>query len=64
MIDLAAFVESPVEIQRARFAAFYRWKKLDDAAIELLWRVRLEDEWPAVDAQREFADLILTTNKP
>jgi uridine kinase len=64
MIDLAAFVESPTEIQRVRFTAFYRWKKLDDAAIELLWRRRLEDEWPAVDAQREHADLILTMSKP
>jgi histidinol-phosphate phosphatase family protein len=63
MIDLAALVESPVEIQRVRFAAFYRWKKLDDAAIELLWHGRLENEWPAVDAQREYADLILTTSK-
>ena len=63
MIDLAAFVESPTEIQRVRFAAFYRWKKLDDAAIELLWRKRLENEWPAVDAQRALADLILTTSK-
>jgi hypothetical protein len=63
MIDLAAFVESTAEIQRVRFAAFYRWKKFDDAAIELLWRGRLEDEWPAVDAQREYADLILTTSK-
>jgi mannose-1-phosphate guanylyltransferase/phosphomannomutase len=64
MIDLATFVESSVEIQRTRFTAFYRWKKLDDAAIELLWRWRLEEEWPAVDAQRAHADLILTVSKP
>jgi mannose-1-phosphate guanylyltransferase / phosphomannomutase len=61
MIDLAVFVESPEEIQRARFSAFYRWKGLDDTAIETLWQGRLADEWPAVDAQRRHADLILTT---
>jgi mannose-1-phosphate guanylyltransferase / phosphomannomutase len=60
LIDLAAFVESPVEIQRARFVAFYRWKGLDDTAIEALWHARLKDEWPAVDAQRQYADLIIT----
>lgn len=60
LIDLAAFVENPVEIQRARFAAFYRWKGLDQAAIEMLWLARLADEWPAVDAQRQHADLIVT----
>jgi len=62
MIDLTAFVESPVEIQHTRFAAFYRWKGLEVAAIEDLWRQRLGDEWPAVDAQRHHADLILTTS--
>ena len=61
MIDLAAFVESPEEIRRARFAAFYQWKRLDDAAIEALWRRRLDDEWLAVDVQRQHADLILTS---
>jgi mannose-1-phosphate guanylyltransferase / phosphomannomutase len=61
MIDLAVFVESPAEIQRARFSAFYRWKGLDNAAIETLWLGRLADEWPAVDSQRRHADLILTT---
>jgi mannose-1-phosphate guanylyltransferase / phosphomannomutase len=61
MIDLAVFVESPDDIQRARFSAFYRWKGLDDPAIETLWRGRLADEWPVVDAQRRYADLILST---
>jgi mannose-1-phosphate guanylyltransferase / phosphomannomutase len=60
MIDLAVFVESPAEIQRARFSAFYRWKGLDKAAIEALWLGRLADEWPEVDAQRGLADLILS----
>jgi hypothetical protein len=55
-----------VAIQQTRFAAFYRWKGLDDSAIEALWHTRLEDEWPAVDAQRDFADLVIpsTTSKP
>jgi mannose-1-phosphate guanylyltransferase / phosphomannomutase len=61
MIDLAVFVESPAEIQRARFSAFYRWKGFDNAAIETLWVGRLADEWPAVDAQLRHADLILST---
>jgi mannose-1-phosphate guanylyltransferase / phosphomannomutase len=61
MIDLAVFVESPAEIQSARFSAFYRWKGLDNAAIKTLWLGRLADEWPAVDAQRRHADLILST---
>jgi uridine kinase len=61
MIDLAVFLETPVEIQRQRFAAFYRWKGLDDTATEALWQGRLQEEWPAIDAQREHADLILTT---
>jgi mannose-1-phosphate guanylyltransferase / phosphomannomutase len=64
MIDLKVFVESPIEIQHARFTAFYRWKGMDEAAIEDLWRGRLEDEWPAVDAQRQHADLIVTVSKP
>jgi uridine kinase len=65
IIDLAAFVENPAEIQRARFATFYRWKGFDDTAVEELWRRRLGEEWPAVDAQRQHADLILTsTGKP
>ena len=38
-----------MELQRARFAAFYRWKGLNEAAIEALWRERAADEWPAVD---------------
>jgi mannose-1-phosphate guanylyltransferase / phosphomannomutase len=61
MIDLAVLVESPTEIQRARFSAFYRWKGLDNAAIETLWLRRLADEWPAVDSQCRHADLILAT---
>jgi mannose-1-phosphate guanylyltransferase / phosphomannomutase len=61
MIDLAVFVESPAEVQRSRFSAFYRWKGLDNAAIETLWQGRLADEWPAVDSQRRYADLLLAT---
>jgi mannose-1-phosphate guanylyltransferase / phosphomannomutase len=61
MIDLAVFVEGASEIQHARFSAFYRWKGLDNAAIETLWLERLADEWPAIDSQRRHADLILAT---
>ncbi len=60
MLDFVVFVAVPAELQQGRFAAFYRWKGLDEAAIEALWRERAADEWPAVDAQRSSADLILT----
>jgi len=59
LIDLAVFVAVPGELQRERFQAFYGWKKLDRSAIEVLWRQRVEDEWPAIDAQRASADLVL-----
>jgi mannose-1-phosphate guanylyltransferase/phosphomannomutase len=59
MLDLAVFVAAPPNLQRERFAAFYLWKGLDRQAIEALWRERAEDEWPAVDAQQEGADLVL-----
>ena len=53
MLDFAVFAAVPEELQRARFAAFYRWKGLDENAIDALWQERAADEWPAVDAQRE-----------
>jgi hypothetical protein len=59
MLDLTAFVAVPEELQRQRFAAFYRWKGLDQQAIDALWGERTRDEWPAVDAQRTGADLVL-----
>jgi mannose-1-phosphate guanylyltransferase / phosphomannomutase len=59
MLDLAVFVAVQPHVQRERFAAFYLWKGLDRQAIEALWRERAEDEWPAVDAQQEGADLVL-----
>jgi mannose-1-phosphate guanylyltransferase / phosphomannomutase len=59
MLDLAIFVAVPPDLQRERFAAFYRWKGLDKDAIDALWRERSEDEWPSVDAQQDGADLVL-----
>jgi uridine kinase len=59
MLDLAVFVAVPPDLQRERFVAFYRWKGLDQQAIDALWRERAEDEWPAVDVQRDGADLVL-----
>ena len=59
MLDLAVFVAVPEELQRERFTAFYRWKGLDPQSIDALWGERAEDEWPAVDAQRRSADLVL-----
>lgn len=63
LIDLAVFVEPPAKMHyHARFTEFYRWKGLADGAIEGLWRTRMKDEWPMVDAQRQHADLVLTGN--
>jgi histidinol-phosphate phosphatase family protein len=59
MLDLTAFVAVPEELQRQRFAAFYRWKGLDQQAIDALWGERTSDEWPAVDAQRAGADVVM-----
>ena len=59
MLDLAIFVAVPPELQRERFAAFYRWKEHDPEQIGALWDERAKDEWPAVDAQRQGADLVL-----
>ncbi|HEY1545285.1 MAG TPA: HAD-IIIA family hydrolase [Xanthobacteraceae bacterium] len=61
-IDLAAFVDTPEAVQRGRFEALYRWKGFDDAAMQELWRVRIADEWAAVDAQRQTCDVIVTAN--
>jgi pantothenate kinase len=60
LLDFAIFVDVPVELQRARFAAFYRWKGLNEAAVEALWRERAADEWSAVDKQRGSADFVAT----
>ncbi len=59
MLDLAVFVTVPSDVQRERFATFYRWKGLDQEAIDALWRQRAGDEWSAVDVQQGGADLIL-----
>jgi uridine kinase len=59
MLDFLVFADVPLELQQRRFAAFYRWKKLDENAIEALWRERAADEWPIVDAQRGNADMVL-----
>jgi histidinol-phosphate phosphatase family protein len=59
MLDLAVFVAEAEQPQRQRFWQFYRWKGLQPQAIEELWQARAVDEWPAVDAQRTGADVIL-----
>jgi histidinol-phosphate phosphatase family protein len=63
LVDLAAFVDTPEPVQRGRFAALYRWKGLDDAAMQELWHARIADEWAAVDAQREHCDVIITASE-
>jgi mannose-1-phosphate guanylyltransferase/phosphomannomutase len=59
MLDFVVFVAVPEEIQRTRFVQFYRWKGIADVDIEAIWCERMADEWPAVDAQRDCADLVL-----
>jgi mannose-1-phosphate guanylyltransferase/phosphomannomutase len=59
LLDVAVFVAPPPAVQQERFAAFYRWKGLDQQAIDALWRERVVDEWPAVDLQQAGADLVL-----
>jgi len=63
MLDLTVFVAESTELQRARFAAFYRWKGFDEQAIEALWNDRATDEWPAVDEQRDTADFVATSRE-
>jgi histidinol-phosphate phosphatase family protein len=58
VLDFALFAEVRPDVQHDRFCAFYRWKGLEEKATEALWRERLKDEWPAVDAQRDGADLV------
>ncbi len=60
MLDLTVFAAVPEALQYARFSTFYRWKGLDQKAIDLLWHERAADEWPAVDAQRSSADFVMT----
>ena len=60
MLNFVVFAAVPLELQRERFLAFYRWKGLDESAIDLLWNERTADEWPAVDAQRDSADFVIT----
>lgn len=59
LLDFAVFAMVPEELQRARFAAFYRWKGLNETAIEALWYKRAADEWPSIDPQRDSADFVL-----
>lgn len=59
LVEVAAFIDTPEPVQRKRFAAHYRWKGLDDAAMEELWHARMADEWAAVDAQREHCNVII-----
>ena len=60
MLDLTVFTAVAESLQHARFSAFYRWKGLDEKAIDALWRARAADEWPAVDTQRQNADFVMT----
>jgi mannose-1-phosphate guanylyltransferase / phosphomannomutase len=60
-LDYVVFVEPTEQLMRRRFYAFYGWKGFDENAIEALWRERSIDEWPAVDRQRDRADLIIAS---
>jgi mannose-1-phosphate guanylyltransferase / phosphomannomutase len=60
MLDLAIFATAPETLLRSRFRAFYQWKGLDERAIDLLWRERAANEWPAVDVQRSDVNFVMT----
>jgi histidinol-phosphate phosphatase family protein len=60
-LDFLIFVAVPEELQRSRFRAFYHWKRIDDEAIENLWKKRAADEWSLIDIQRESADMVLSS---
>ena len=47
-LDFVVFVEAPAELQKARFAAFYRWKGVDVSALDELCGAGGADEWPIV----------------
>jgi histidinol-phosphate phosphatase family protein len=59
MLDFVVFAAVPEDLQHMRFATFYRWKGLNEGAIDALWQERTVDEWPAVDQQRSTADFVV-----
>jgi uridine kinase len=63
MLDFVVFAIAPDEVIWTRFRSFYRWKGLDEDAIEALWRERCIEEWSAVDRQRDSADFIASSGR-
>jgi len=53
------FVDSPEALRRERFFAFYRWKDVPEREIEALYRKRLRDEVPVIEASREHAQIVV-----
>lgn len=52
-------VRAPEAIRRARLFADYRWRGWDEATIEQVYRERLRDETPFVEASLDAADRTL-----
>ena len=61
LLDFVIFVEAAPPLLETRFQAFYRWKGLASEAIDALWEARVAEEWPAVDAQRGHAHVIISS---
>ena len=59
MLDLGVYLEVDTDTLIERFRAHYGWKGVDKAGVEPLLRERMAEEWPAVEAQRDGADLVL-----
>lgn len=60
LVDVIVYRAVATPTHLARLSDFYRWKGLDGAQIETLVASRRADEWPAVEAQRAIADLVLS----
>lgn len=60
LVDVVVYREIAIPTQGARLTDFYRWKGLAGEPIEGIIASRRADEWPAVEAQRALADLVVS----
>jgi mannose-1-phosphate guanylyltransferase/phosphomannomutase len=59
LLDFVVYIEALPNVLRSRFQAYYCWKGLESDMIEILWDARVSEEWPAVEAQRHHAHLVI-----
>ncbi|OPY89498.1 MAG: D-glycero-beta-D-manno-heptose-1,7-bisphosphate 7-phosphatase [Syntrophaceae bacterium PtaU1.Bin231] len=53
------FADIPEARRRERFFAFYRWKDMPEPEIEALYRERLVDEVPCIEASKQHAQIVV-----